>query len=180
MLPQQTDAGGLLEFLTGEQAKAVVVGNTGLAEGCAAALKALHGLLAAGVWKAVDGEPVEATFNALMGKISEEAVGRRQRSVHNEKHKKLVTEAVKSVTNHHTYLQGKLEYYKTYLDNVRKGAAQQTTPSSKAAPVKGKAEEKKPFKKFTHEEMVSSGVLVKINMALDASKKQYLYVCLCV
>jgi hypothetical protein len=30
------------------------------------------------------------------------------------------------------------------------------------------------FKKFTHAEMVSSGVLVKLNMALDASKQKYL------
>ncbi len=54
---------------------------------------------------------------------------------------------MRSVTQHHTYLQSKLDYYKQYLENVRKGQAQQqqgkagsgsaaAAAASKAAPAK--------------------------------------------
>jgi hypothetical protein len=60
-------------------------------------------------------------------------MSRRARAVYNERTKKLVAEAVKSVTMHHTYLQSKLDYYKQYLENVRKGQAQAAAGGKGAA-----------------------------------------------
>jgi hypothetical protein len=41
-----------------------------------------------------------------------------------QKKKKLVKGAFKTIEDHSTYLEGQLDYYRTYLDNVRKGQAQ--------------------------------------------------------
>jgi len=75
------------------------------------------------------------------------------------------------VANHYEYLQSRLELYKVYLENVRKGQSQVPSVSDK------KVDKKNPCKKFPHSCLEENGVLAKVNLKLDKAKRELLKKC---
>eukprot|EP00475_Leptophrys_vorax_P005130 TRINITY_DN1307_c0_g2_i1.p1 TRINITY_DN1307_c0_g2~~TRINITY_DN1307_c0_g2_i1.p1 ORF type:complete len:901 (+),score=234.58 TRINITY_DN1307_c0_g2_i1:125-2827(+) len=64
------------------------------------------------------------TSERFFSSMVEQAKDRQEALDDIQKKKKLVKNAFKIIEDHSTYLEGQLDYYRTYLDNVRKGQAQ--------------------------------------------------------
>jgi hypothetical protein len=75
-------------------------------------------------------EAREAAFNAFLHAAAQEALARQKEQAWLAKQSALVTAALHTVTKHHDYLQGRLDVYRTYLQNVRQGQAQQAAASA--------------------------------------------------
>jgi len=108
----------------------------------------------------------DETFNNFLWGFVQESLNRRTRIQTTVKRLKMVEVATQSIQEHHKYLQSRLEMYKMYLENVRKGqAASEKQHSKKSASVH----------KFSHKQLEDLGVISQTSAAVRGAvlKKCY-------
>jgi len=120
------------------------------------------------------GSNEDDTFNMLVWSFVQEALNRRSRIEATKKRLKVVQGATETIETHHKYLLSRLELYKMYLENVRKGQSQQLALA--AGPVA--KEKKKIFDtvvKMSHEQLETAGIVTQTNAAVKRAvlKKCY-------
>jgi Ras GTPase-activating-like protein IQGAP2/3 len=157
-LPTSTEQNSILDFLEEQRDN---TNDTHVAEQVGSVLQLLKSLM--GMNLMTKGKTQDETFNMFLWAFAQEAATRRKRITQIAKKLVLIKSALKTIDIHHSYLQGRLELYKIYLDNARKGQAQgesaQSAEKKKAASAKTL---KVTSKKFTHTELTDQGVLTKI------------------
>lgn len=166
--PGPESHGKLMNFLAEARARALARSDSGAADALgnvASMLKTLHamGLLQ------MHAEPAQDVFNNFLWSFAKESLSRRQRIKDAEKRLELVAKATESINAHHQYLLQRLELYKQYLENVRKGQAQQEIKSSKPK------KEKEKVLKFTHSQLEDMGVICKTNPDVKGILKKCQY-----
>jgi hypothetical protein len=109
----------------------------------------------------------DETFNLFLWGFAQEALARRKRIIELEKKIGLIRHALSSIDTHHTYLLSRLDMYKVYLDNARRGGAQmvpgKTASAKKAVVAKAKQH------KWTHSQLEEMKVIVKVNPEIPKS-----------
>jgi len=170
LLPTIPESKGLLDYLQSEKSKAEVQNDTSLADHISNVVSMLNTLASMGLLPKRD--TIDDTFNAFLYTIAEEAIERQNRLQNMDKRNKMVSQAIKNITTHHDYLLSRLEMYKLYLENVRKGQSQEGIK-------KEKTEKKKEavIVKFSHPELEEMRVITKVNIPLDKTKKDLLKKC---
>jgi Ras GTPase-activating-like protein IQGAP2/3 len=110
----------------------------------------------------------DATFNHFLWEVALEALSRKQRMRQVARRLRVVKQALKTTQTHHKYLSQRLELYKMYLENARKGGAQQAPASLKAQD--SFSDKRRPREqKFTHTELEEKGVIVRVDQSVPAS-----------
>jgi Ras GTPase-activating-like protein IQGAP2/3 len=133
---EKLHAHSLLGFLTAHKSAALLQGNEALSDSLANVISMLNTLFSMKLLLPSSGsgasEAREAAFNAFLHAAAQEALARQKEQAWLAKQSALVTAALHTVTKHHDYLQGRLDVYRTYLQNVRQGQAQQAAASAGA------------------------------------------------
>lgn len=160
LLPKQTQAENLEEFLKTERDKASSESDTNLADHITNVVSMLRSLLNfEGVFKKMP--TPDETFNNFLWEIAMEIQDKNNKMGQLKKRLGMVGQALKAIQSHHEYLRQRLELYKQYLENVRKGSSQ--------APVADKKDDKKKkvqMLKFTHEKLEKDGVITKVDPSI--------------
>lgn len=117
----------------------------------------------------------DETFNNFLWEIAEEAVDRDRRAQTISKRLALVNGALQSIVHHHSYLVQRLDLYKIYLENARKGGSQQEM----LAGSKGKKDDKKKDKpkriKLGHSELEELGIIETVHPKVEKALMKKCY-----
>ena len=150
----------LSEYLSDAQKWATLVGNERLVDQVTNMLSMLNTLYSMGLLPERPSE--QESFTAFVLEIEDECNRRPGTLEALQRRTALVRQALSTISLHQQYLQTRLDLYKQYLDNVRKGESQ-----SVQLPDKAKRKEKKvdPIK-FTHKELEEMGIVCSVDPAI--------------
>jgi len=168
-LPHETSLVNLMPFLEQQCAAAVEAGNAKLALAVNNVMSMLISLQCMGLM--VKKPTLDETFNNFLWTIAQESLSRASRIGTMTKRLTMIKTANDAVKKHSEYLQSRLEMYKIYLENVRKGPPDVAGDKSK----KGKEKQVNKMVKFTHNELEKMGVVTHTNPDIQKSILQKCY-----
>lgn len=151
----------LMEFLASQQKEAVEKKEEALAEQMNDLIAALNTLSEMGLL----GKGTKAlTFNEFLASFAKEIQNSNERLRHLTKRLDLIQGADQSISSHHAYLESRLDLYRMYLENVKKGGTTLKEPKKKAK------DEKKSIK-FSLQQLLEENVVTLIGNEIP--KKLY-------
>jgi len=174
LLPSKADQADLQAFLEAQKRKALEEKDDSLADHIKNVISMLHTLADLGLLSQMQkSSNKDETFNNFLWEIAEEAVDRSRRTNTIQKRLQLVNNALKSITAHHSYLLQRLELYKIYLENARKGGSQQEALAQKKDDKKKKEKPKRI--KLGHTELEDLGIIESVHPKVERSLMKKCY-----
>jgi len=173
LLPSKAEEANLQAFLEAQKRKALEEKDDSLADHIKNVISMLHMLADMGLLHQMQqSSSKDETFNNFLWEIAEEAVDRSRRTNTIQKRLQLVNNALKSITSHHSYLLQRLELYKIYLENARKGGSQQEALAQKD----DKKKKEKPKRiKLGHTELEDLGIIESVHPKVERSLMKKCY-----